>query len=165
VAEETNRLTRWLDPQLGELSWDERNQAWTGRVEFAGHTVPLDIDPGLHDPSQEEQLAIIGPARLLFGKLPPAEPELRRLAAEQVAAAVVEQQHETELPAGEFAAGLELTSISLTEGAALHYRSPEFFPGYTVTIYVNPDLSFGGAEVYQPRPRAERGEPPDRGGI
>ena len=154
MADAAERLARWVDPQLGELVWNERGQAWSGRTEFAGRIVPFDVDPGLKDPTRQEQLAVLEPARALLAKLPAAEPELRRQAAEEVAEAVVEQQDEVELPVEKFAQSLELTHISLGESRALHYRSPEFFPGHTITVYIEADLSFGGSAVYVPGGRA-----------
>ena len=74
MAKASERLHCWVDPQLGELVWDDRDGAWTGRVEFAGRTVPLSIDTGLRDPSPVDQTVVIEPARLKLGKLAAAEP-------------------------------------------------------------------------------------------
>lgn len=135
MADASERLARWTDPQLGELAWDDHEQEWTGRFEFAGRLVPLSIDTGLREPDRGEQLAVIGPAAALVVRLPAAEPELRRQAAKEVAEAVAEQQDEVELTAHEFAVSLELDRICVAVGAALYYRSPEFFPGHVVTVY------------------------------
>jgi hypothetical protein len=44
MAEATDRLTRWDDPVLGELLWDERTLAWVGCVVVTGRTVRLVLD-------------------------------------------------------------------------------------------------------------------------
>jgi hypothetical protein len=123
-------------------------------MEIAGRSVPLTLDPGLHDPDLGAQIAIIEPAASLLGRLPGIEAKLRQQAAKEVAETVVEQQDETELPIDDFANSLELEHISVCGGAGLHYRSPEIFPGHMVTIYVNPDLSFDGTAVYRPKARS-----------
>lgn len=155
MAKANERIPRWTNPLLGELIWDERDQAWAGRVEFAGRVVPLSVDTGRRDPDHEERLAAVGPAPAFLQRLAAAEPAMRRQAAEEVAAAVGEQQDEVVLPADEFAATLELDEVSVCAGAALHYRSPAFFPSQVVTVYVNTGLSFGGAGVYRPRAGAK----------
>ena len=141
------RLTRWIDPQLGELTWDGRNHVWEGLTRFAGRLVSFSIICDLVEPTREDQLAIIEPASQLLPQLPDAELELRWLGAQEIAAAVVEQQDEIELHVSEFLATLELTGISLYEGAGFHYRSPGFFPGNSISVYANADLSYDRAEV------------------
>src|SRR5437764_13030920 len=47
MADAQQSLARWADPFVGELIWDERDQAWIGRVEFAGRTVSLSVDIGI----------------------------------------------------------------------------------------------------------------------
>lgn len=148
-----NLLDRRHDPVFGEMTWDTDDLAWKGLVRFGHRTVSISLDPGLTAPSAAEQLAVIEPARRLFDGLPVVELELQRQAAVQIAEAVAEQDAEqeenAELLLSRFAASLELEEISLQDcGGALHYRSPEFFPGQHVTIFFDEVLAFGGAEVY-----------------
>jgi hypothetical protein len=44
-----------------------------------------------------------------------------------------------------------LQAVSIHGCGELHYRSPEFFPGWLVTVYFNERVSFGAAEVYETR--------------
>jgi hypothetical protein len=143
-----DRLTRWTDPVFGDLVWDEGDCVWIGRVEFAGRTVRLELDPDRKDPTQEEQLAVVEPSRIVLDALRGEESKLRRQAAKQIAEAIVEQQDEVELPEEDFTNTLELECISLHGCWELQYRSPDFFPGQHITVYFNEDLSFGDAEVY-----------------
>jgi hypothetical protein len=142
-------LTRWTDPVLGDLAWDERTLVWIGRVQFRGRTVRLELDPDRTHPTREDQLAVIEPSRIVLKGLRDAEPDLRRQGAKQIAEAVIEQQDKVEVPKEMFADTLELEGISLHGSGELHYRSPTFFPGQRVTLYFNEDLSFGDAEVYE----------------
>lgn len=153
MAEASGRLERWTDPVLGEFTWG--GGVWNGSCEFNGRTVRLQLDPDNTDPTQAEQLAIFEPSRPVLATLWEVEPGFRRWAAEQVAAAVVSQQPRgrgrVTLPEGRFADGLELQTVSIHGCGELHYRSPEFFPGWTVTVYFNEGVSYGGAEVYEAR--------------
>src|SRR5262249_24412263 len=143
----SDRLTQWTDPVFGDLVWDERSRAWTGRVEFAGRIVDLELDTDRKNPTREEQLAVMEPSRRVLEGLRAVEPELRGQAAKQAAEAVMQQQEDGDLPEEDFANSLELECISLHGCGELHYRSPDFFPGWLVTVYFNEDLSFGDAEV------------------
>jgi hypothetical protein len=152
MAETSGRLERWTDPVLGSFTWS--GGVWSGSCEFNGRTVGLQLDPDNTDPTQEEQVAVFEPSRPILAKLREIEPEFRRRAAEQIAAAVVSQQPRrgrVTLPEGRFADGLELQAVSIHGCGELHYRSPEFFPGWLVTVYFNERVSFGAAEVYEMR--------------
>jgi hypothetical protein len=148
MAGRPDRLTRLTDPVFGDLVWEEGDRVWIGRVEFAGRTVRLELDPDRTNPTQEEQLAVVEPSRIMLDGLRREESKLRQQAAKQVAEAIVQQQDEVELPEEDFANTLELVCISLHGCGELQYRSPDFFPGQHVTVYFNEDLSFGDAEVY-----------------
>ena len=165
MAKASGRLQRWTDSVLGHFTWDERG-VWNGSCEFNDRTVRLELDPDNTDPSREEQLAVFELSRPVLAQLREVEPEFRRRAVEQIAAAVVAQQPRgrgrVTLPKDRFAAGLELETVSIHGCGELHYRSPEFFPGWVVTVYFDEDQSFGDAEVYEPRGRAERTAAPDR---
>ena len=153
MEEAPTRLDRWIDPILGELTWHEVGKVWKGSCEFNGRVVRLELDRDDTDPSRAEQLAVIEPSRSILERLRDAESEFRRRAAEQVADAVVSQQlrgrGRVTLREDEFADGLELEMVSIHGCGELHYGSPEFFPGWIVTVYFNADLSFGDAEVYE----------------
>jgi hypothetical protein len=154
MVDASGRLQRWTDPMLGEFSWDEAGKVWNGSCEFNGRVVRLQLDPDNTAPTRDEQLAVFEPSRPILGRLRAVEPEFRRRAATQIAAAIVSQQPRrgrVTLPEGRFADGLELEAVSIHGCGELHYRSPEFFPGWQVTIYFNTDLSFGDAEVYELR--------------
>lgn len=154
MADAMGRLVRWTDPVLGDFAWDEAGMVWDGLCELNGRLARLELDPDRTAPTREEQLAVFEPAREILDRLRAAEPELRRRAAAQIAAAVVSQQPRrgrVELPEGRFADGLELEVVSIHGCGELHYRSPEFFPGRRVTVYFNADLSFGDAAVYEVR--------------
>jgi hypothetical protein len=162
MANKSARLQRWTDPVLGDLAWDDAEAVWNGSCEFGGQVVRLQLDPDNPDPTRDEQLAVIEPSRAVLDRLRQVELEFRRRAAAQIAAAVVSQQPRgrgrVTLPEDRFAAGLELETISIHGCGELHYRSPEFFPGWRVTVYFNEDLSFGDAEVYEDAFRpAEKG--------
>jgi hypothetical protein len=155
MANAAGRLQRWTDPVLGDLAWDQAGAVWNGSCEFGGRVVPLQLDPDNRDPTRDEQLAVVERSRAMLDRLRQVEPEFRRRAAAQIAAAVVSQQPRGRgrgtLPEGRFADGLELEKVSIHRCGELHYRSPEFFPGWRVTIYFNEDLAFGDAEVYELR--------------
>jgi hypothetical protein len=89
-------------------------------------------------------LAVIELSRGVLDRLREVEPQFRRQAAEQIAEAVVSQQRRRRkrltLPEEQFAEGLELETISIHGCGELHYRSPEFFPCWLVTIYIDEDL-------------------------
>src|SRR4051812_36497644 len=149
MPDSSEKLTRWTDPELGALEWDDRDGVWVARALFGGREVRLELDPDAKAPSRDEQLAVIAPAAKLLVALRLAEPGLRRQAADQIAEAVEEQQSEIRLARDRFAATLVLGSVSLHGSGELHYRSDEFFPGQSITVYFEDDLSFGGAEVYE----------------
>ena|SRR5579871_4022725 len=153
MAKASRRLERWTDPILGDFTWD--GGVWNGSCEVHGRTVRLQLDPDSADPTPEEQLAVFEPSRPVLARVREAEPEFRRRAAEQVAAAVASQQPQgrgrVTLPQARFADGLELRSVSIHGCGELHYNSPEFFPGWLVTVYFDEGVSFGGAEVYEAR--------------
>jgi len=149
------RLEEWTDPLLGELVWDEKRSYWAGITEFAGGKVRLQLETESLDPSVGEQKAIIEAAHRLLAQLKVKEPEFRRRAAEEIAEAVASQESRVRLPRERFAETLQLETVSFHGTSEicgeLHYHSPEFFPGSAVTIYFNPDLSFGDVEVYEIR--------------
>jgi len=147
VADSPEKLMRWTDSELGELTWEDG--VWVGRTQFGGREVRLEIDPDRKAPTLDEQLAAIKPARHLLAALRAAEPELRRQASAQIAEAVAEQRPVPDLLGDRFAATLALESVCLHGCGELHYRSAEFFPGELITVYFNDDLSFGDAEVYE----------------
>jgi hypothetical protein len=153
MAKASGRLERWTDSVLGDFIWD--NGVWNGSCEFNGRTVRLELDPENPDPTREEQLAVFEPSRPILARLREVEPEFRRRAATQIAAAVVSQQPRgrgrVTLPEDRFAAGLELETVSIHGCGELNYRSHEFFPGWLVTVYFNEDVTFGDAEVYETR--------------
>jgi hypothetical protein len=155
MAEASERLGRWSDPVLGDLTWDETGAVWNGSCVFGGRVARLQLDPDSTDPTRDEQLAVVEPSRAVLDRLRHVEPEFRRRAAEQIAAAVGSQQPpghgRVALPEGRFAEGLELQAVCIHGCGELHYRSPEFFPGRVVTVFFNEDLSFGDAEVYELR--------------
>ncbi len=166
MAKASGRLERWTDSVLGDFTWN--SGVWNGSCEFNGRSIRLQLDPDNTDPTHEEQLAVFEPSRPILTRLRQVEPEFRRQAATQIAEAVVCQQPRgrgrVTLPEGRFAAGLELETVSIHGCGELHYRSPEFFPGWMVTIYFNEDLSFGNAEIYEPRGWAEPRATADGGG-
>lgn len=168
MAEASGRLEWWSDPVLGDLVWDEGGAVWNGSCDIGGRLVRLQLDPDRRDPSREDQLAVIEPSRAVLNRLRQLEPGFRRRAAARIAAAVVSQQprgpSRVTLPEGRFADGLELETVSVHGCGELHYRSPEFFPGWRVTIYFNTDLSFGDAELYELPGKPGPSAAPDGGG-
>jgi hypothetical protein len=151
MAKASGQLQRWTDSVLGEFTWD--SGVWNGSCEFHGRIVRLQLDPDNTDPTREEQLTVFEPSRPILARLRELEPDFRRRAAEQIAAAVVSQQSrdrgQVTLPQGRFADGLELQNVSIHGCGELHYRSPEFFPGCVVTVYFSEGVSFGDAAVYE----------------
>jgi hypothetical protein len=144
---------QWADPVLGDLAWDEAGKVWVGSCDFNGRAVRLELDPDHTNPTRDIQLAVLSPSRSILDRLRQVELQFRRQAAEQIAEAVVCQQLQDRrglaLPEARFADGLQLEMISIHGCGELHYRSPEFFPDWVVTIFFNDDLSFGDAEVYE----------------
>jgi hypothetical protein len=153
MAKAQGRLERWTDSVLGDFTW--AGGVWNGSCEFNGRTVRLQLDPDNTNPTQEEQMAVFEPSQSILAKLREVEPEFRRRAAEQIAAAVVSQQPHgrgrVTLPKARFVDGLELQTVSIHGCGQLHYRSPEFFPGWVVTVYFNEGVFFEDAEVYEAR--------------
>lgn len=149
MAKSAGCLTHWSDPVLGELVWDQANSVWTGSLSFVGRAVRLELDPDRKNPTRDEQLAVVEASRKTLAALEKVEPKLRRQAAREIAEAVASQGSRSRLPQRRFADTLELEIVSLHGCGELHYRSPEFFPGWRVTIYFDEDLSFGDAEVYE----------------
>src|SRR6476661_7565179 len=90
MARASGRLERWTDSVLGDFIWD--SGVWNGSCEFDGRTVRLQLDPDKTDPTREEQMAVFEPSRPILVQLREVEPEFRRRAATQIAAAVVTQQ-------------------------------------------------------------------------
>jgi|GEM_PF-2301626 len=145
---ESNRLIKLADPELGNLEWTV--DGWVGRVEINGRVVRLELDPDRENPSRAEQLAIIEPSRRFLAAVRAAEPSLQGEAVGQIADAVAEQQSAVELARDPFKNSLALEAISLHgSGGALHYRSDSFFPGQTITVFFNSDLSDVEASVYE----------------
>lgn len=142
-------LDRWSDPLFGDLTWRAADQVWIGEARFGRRLVRVSLDPDRTSRTAAEQVEFIAPARRLYDGLPAVERELRRQAAAQIAEAIAEQDEDAELPREAFADALELEAVCLhARGGALHYRSPEFFPGQRITIFFDEVLAFGDAAVY-----------------
>src|SRR5262252_6936812 len=92
MADASGRLQRWTDSVLGEFVWDAAGMIWEGSCEFNGRVVRLQLDPDNTAPTRDEQLAVFEPLRPILDRLRAAEPQFRRRAAAQIAAAVVSQQ-------------------------------------------------------------------------
>ena len=154
MATTSGRILWWSDPLLGEFVWIE-GDGWNGTCEFNGRIVRLQLSTDYTDPTREQQVSVFEPSRPILDRLREVEPEFRRVAAKQLAAAVVSQQtrgpQRVALPQRRFAEGLELQAVSIHGCGELHYSSSEFFPGWIVTIFFFPDVSFADAEVCEPR--------------
>ena len=140
-----SKLTEWTDAELGRLVWDASDAVWVGRTDFAGREVRIEIDPDRKDPSREEQVAAIEPARSLLARVRANESDLRRQAAEQIGEAAGAPKSEIK----RFAETAVLETISLHGSGALHYRSEEFLPGGRITVHFDEDLSNVEAEAYE----------------
>jgi hypothetical protein len=153
MAKSSGLLEQWTDAVLGDFTWG--SGMWNGSCEFNGRTVRLQLDPDSPHPTREEQLDVFEPSRPILARLRDVEPEFRRQAARQISAAVVSQSSRgrwrVTLSEARFADGLELQTVSIHKCGELHYQSPEFFPGWVVTVYFNEGVSFGDAEVYEAR--------------
>ncbi len=143
------RIVRWADDFLGELSWDGLSYSCEGQLPFQGRTVRLDLWLIEGAPTAEEFQTLINMWRELPERLPAAEPALRRQAAERLAEAVLDYGAENGLPREEFLENLELLLIRLSNDGEgeLRYISPKFFGIQPITISCDVDLSFQEVEV------------------
>lgn len=148
----TARLAEVIDPVLGPLRWNEDGLSWEGQAEVRGKPVLLTVDPGLNDPNEDDQRAILEASRGLLLPALAAESRLLDQAVEQIAEDVADQGP---FPKEEFQHALRLVEISLHAGGELHYDCGSHFgPGAILTIFFSEALEFGEAEIYHPSPPA-----------
>jgi hypothetical protein len=139
------KLTEWTDAELGRLTWDDDDNVWVGRTSFAGREVRITIDPDRKQPTRQERLAAIEPARALLARVKAGESDLRRQASEQIGEAVGAPEPDIE----RLAKTLVLETIGLHGSGELYYRNEEFFPGELITVHFDEDLSNVEAAIYE----------------